>query len=432
MNRLKIIQQIVRGLGLFTGLSLLAAFINFIFGFVMIRLLNAEEFRDLTLANNLINIFGNIFVALNVLGIAVFYLDKDHQAIVIRACQKILYILYASLLVVCIAFNGFVRERTGIDDALVLNLTLFIILCSIPVMALNATYIGIGRFTRSGVMNVVLAAGRLLFGVVGALIVAAHKDASSLAGILLIYVVAFSAFLLLDSANNRHQSMQVFRGVWQTSVSILGKYKKVVFGSLTYAIAISFLLGLDLLMFGRHFSNAVSADYAAVSVIGKLVFFFFMPVSLYLAGKQQAVAAQGQHFAKRVSLGVTALVAAAVIILISLPAGLYVALLHRPAASIDDSLLTLSIVFNGAVALLNHHLVEAIVRKRPVLAGVASALLLIAGAILFATFGSFASGSLYDKSLLALGLPATLITVGSLILYINTHLTRKHSETLGS
>ncbi|HET8671870.1 MAG TPA: hypothetical protein VFM05_14990, partial [Candidatus Saccharimonadales bacterium] len=148
MKRITSIKGLVRGVGTFTALSLLASFANFLFNFIMIRLLSAQEFRDLTLANNMINVFGNLFVALNIISIAVFYMAKEQQTDIIRACQKIIYALYVLLLGACVVFSGQVQGRTGIHDALILNLTLTVIFFSIPVMVLNAIYLGANRFNR--------------------------------------------------------------------------------------------------------------------------------------------------------------------------------------------------------------------------------------------------------------------------------------------
>ena len=116
MKHITTVKNLAAGIGVFTALSLVASFCNFLFNFTLIRLLPAAEFRDLTLANNLINIFGNLFVALNIVSIAVFYISKDQQASIIRACQKLIYVLYVILLGFCVIFSGAVQQRTGLHD----------------------------------------------------------------------------------------------------------------------------------------------------------------------------------------------------------------------------------------------------------------------------------------------------------------------------
>jgi O-antigen/teichoic acid export membrane protein len=420
------VKKLVGGIGVFTALSLLASFCNFLFNFIMIRLLPAQEFRDLTLANNLINVFGNLFVALNIVSIAVFYISKDQQANIIRACQKLIYVMYVVLLGLCVIFNGAVQQRTGLHDALILNVTLAVIFFSIPVMVLNAIYLGMNRFNRSAIMNVCLALGRMLLGVAGAVLVATHKDVAAVAGILLVFVIVFGIFILFEKEAFRHQSFEVFKRIWAAPVHVLKQYRLLVISSLVYALTINFLLGLDLFIFGQFFSNQQSADYAAVSVIGKLIFFFIAPISLYLAVKQQAAITDRPGFALKTSAGVSGLIALVGIVLVVLPLSIVSLLVHRAPEAINGQYLLLSILFNGAVVLTNHQLIEAIVGKRQRTALLLSVALLAVNGAIFLFFHALSDFlSSHSPAQLALGIPAATMLAASVVLFLVTHVFRK-------
>jgi O-antigen/teichoic acid export membrane protein len=426
MKNISNIKKIVQGIGVYTLLSLVASFCNFLFNFTLIRLLSEQEFRDLTLANNMINVFGNLFVALNIVSIAVFYMSKDKQADIIRACQKIIYVLYVLLLAACVIFSGQVQQRTGLHDALILNLTLAVIFCSIPVMVLNAIYLGSNRFNRSAIMNVSLALGRLLLGVAGAIALATHKDAAAVGGILLVFVIVFGLFILTEKGKARKQSLEVFKRIWDAPVHVLKQYRLLVASSVAYAITINFLFGLDLFMFGQFFSNSQSADYAAVSIIGKLIFFFVFPISIYLAAKQQELIHSKPGLALKASLGVNALVLCGAGILALIPSTVVSLLIHRPAGDINHTYLLLSLLFNSAVVLTNHQLIEAIVGKRQKLVLVVTALLMAINGSLFLWFNviqKHLTGHSHEQ--LALGIPALTMLLAALVLFAATHLFRK-------
>src|SRR6266540_863931 len=319
MKHITTVKNLAAGIGVFTALSLVASFCHFLFNFTLIRLLPAAEFRDLTLANNLLNIFGNLFVALNIVRIAVFYISKDQQASIIRACQKLIYVLYVILLGLCVIFSGAVQQRTGLHDAVILNVTLAVIFFSIPVMVLNAIYLGMNRFNRSAVLGVCLAFGRMLLGVAGAILVATRKDVAAVAGILLVFLIVFTIFILFEKEQFRHQSFEVFKRVWEAPIHVLKKHRLLVVSSVVYALTINFLFGLDLFTFGQFFSNHQSADYAAVSIIGKLSFFFIAPISLYLAAKQQQAITNRPAIALKTSIAVNILIALVGVVLSVLP-----------------------------------------------------------------------------------------------------------------
>lgn len=426
MKHITTVKKLISGVGVFTALSLVASFCNFLFNFIMIRLLTPQEFRDLTLANNLINVFGNLFVALNIVSIAVFYIAKDQQANIIRACQKLIYGLYIVLLGLCILFSSVVQQRTGLHDTILLNVTLAVIFLSIPVMVLNAIYLGTNRFNRSAIMNVGLAVGRLLVGVAGAILIATHKDVAAIAGILAVFVVVFTLFSLFEKEEFRRRNLNLFMRIWEAPVRVLRTHRALIAASVLYALTINFLLGLDLFMFGQFFTPAESADYAAVSIIGKLSFFFIAPISLYLAAKQQQFIATRPLVALKASVGVNTLIFFVGFFLVILPPAFVSLLIHRAPDDINTSYLTWSIIFNSAVVLTNHQVIEAIVGKRQGLAAIVCAGLLAVSATVFLFFKGI-SGHLsgFKAEDVALGLPAAAMIVASLILFAGTHLLRR-------
>lgn len=426
MKNIGSVKTIVKGIGVYTALSLVASFCNFLFNFILIRLLSAHEFRDLTIANNMINVFGNLFVALNIVSIALFYVSKERQADVIRACQKVIYVMYVGLLAVCAIFNSQAQQRTGLHDAVVLDLALAVIFCSIPVMILNAIYLGTNRFNKSAILNVSLAFGRLLLGVIGAVVLATHKDVASVAGILLVFVVVFGLFTLSEKAEHRKRDKEIFMRIWDAPMHVLKQHRSLVVSSVIYAATINFMLGMDIFMFGQFFTNDQSADYAAVSVIGKLVFFFISPISIYLAAKQQELIHTKPRTALKTSIGVNALVICVAVTLALLPTAIITLLIHRSAANINHTYLILSLVFNAAVVLTNHQIIEAIVGKRQKLVVcIAAALLLINGSLFlfFKDIRQHIHG--YADAAIALGIPAITMLVAVIVLFVATHLLRR-------
>lgn len=426
MKNISNIKSIISGIGIFTLLSLVASFCNFLFNFILIRLLTPQEFRDLTLANNMVNVFGNLFVALNIVSIATFFISKEQQAEILRACQKIIYFLYVILLGACVIFSSQVQERTGLHDTIILNLTLAVIFCSIPVMVLNAIYLGSNRFNKSAIMNVCLAFGRLVLGVAGAILIATHKDVAAIGGILVVFVIVFSLFTLLEKEEYRKKNFEVFKRIWDAPVHILKRHRLLVVASVMYAITINFLFGLDLFMFGQFFSNAQSADYAAVSIIGKLVFFFVTPISLYLAAKQQELIHAKPRLALKATLAVDAIIIFASACMALLPLSLISLFIHRPIADINHGYLLLSLLFNSAVVLANHQIIEAIVGKRQKAVVVATGALFAVNGGLFLCFRTIEdSFHAYPAPALALGIPAATMLLVSLILFLLTHIAKR-------
>lgn len=427
MKHLSNIKSIVRGIGTFTILSLVASFCNFLFNFILIRLLDSYEFRDLTLANNIINVFGNLFIALNVVSIAVFYISKERQADIIRACQKVIYIIYAILLALCILFNNVVQQRTGLSDVLLLNLTIAVIFFSIPVMVLNAIYLGSNRFNKSAFLNICLAAGRLILGVAGAILMTVHKDASAVGGILLVYVIVFAIFTIFEKETYRKQNIEIFKRIWDAPIHILKQHRLLVVSSVLYAIAINFLFGLDLFMFGQFFSNEQSADYAAISIVAKLIFYIVSPISIYLAAKQQEFIRTRPALALRASGAVNTLAMLGSVIVAITPLGIISLLIHRPTDEINHGYLYLSLLFNTSVVLTNHQIIEAIVGKRQkAVVFIVGSLIAINGS-LFLAFEYIAKHVTFmSEQSLALGIPAASMLIASATLFVLTHLVRRN------
>jgi O-antigen/teichoic acid export membrane protein len=334
--------------------------------------------------------------------------------------------MYIVLLGACAIFSSQAQQRTGLHDAVVLNLTLAVIFCSIPVMILNAIYLGTNRFNKSAILNVSLAFGRLLLGVIGAMLLATNKDVASIGGILLVFVVVFGLFTFSEKPQHRKRNMEIFMRIWDAPMHVLKKYRLLVISSVMYAVTINFLLGMDMFMFGQFFSNTESADYAAVSVIGKLIFFFISPISIYLAAKQQVLISARPSAALKTSIGVSALILAVGAVLALMPSAIISLLIHRPAADINTAYLMLSLAFNAAVVLANHQIIEAIVGKRQKLVVYIAAVLLAINVSLFIFFKDIMQHIHgYAGSTVALGIPAITMVSAALILFVATHLFRK-------
>lgn len=253
------------------------SFLNYVFNLIMGRLLSVADYGLLVSLSSvavLSGIFFSTFSSTFAKFAAVHHANKNKEGFkdVIVHGSKLTIAFSLLLLVLMILTKGFVLSFLHINNSFFLFLIYGVICLNIIFSLPFGVFQGQMRFVLLSFINGMQAILKLLFGVV--LVIIGMKTLGALLGIFLsslIPTVIFFIFILKPYIKQINLSLLKE----QTVSKELTRYGTGFFMS---TIGITLLSGTDIILVRHFFDATVSGQYAALSIMGKAIFYLIGPI----------------------------------------------------------------------------------------------------------------------------------------------------------
>lgn len=327
-------------------------FLQFLFHFFMSRQLNlVSDYGNLATILSTITLFSLVSAAVTptIVNFASVYFEKDDLAgveYIFRMFIKITSVIGVSVLIFTIVWANSITKYLQLSDPFyiigggcIIALNLILVVGTALLQArLKFTYIALSNFV-SAVFKLVgsIAAvmlGFALHGVMGALILA------SLVSILTIY------YPLRDVISKKSHIVEL-------------RIKEILSYAIPAAAATLFLTAftsVDLFLVKHFFSPSIAGEYAGVSLLGKIIYFFSYPIGMVMFPliTRRHASNQSTHDVLLQAIGLVLLPAMFLtIIYFMIPDVLITLLLHKPEYLHVSNLLGFTGIFLTLFSLLS-------------------------------------------------------------------------------
>ena len=261
------------------GLSMVVNALGFTFQFVMARLLSPGEWAEMVAALSLLALLSVPGTALNSLIIKIagdLFVRGEGERLwrwVVVTGVRIggFGLLVGILLTLISGWISRLLQFDGSSSVIVLGLAFFF---SILAIVVKGALAGTSAFSALGLVGVVETMSRLLSGV-GMVVLgwaAAGAIAGTSVGALMATIVGGLAFYRICRATRKPGTSE------SQSVLTSGDQLRVLAISIAFAV----ILNADVLLVKHYFSDLQAANYSAVALIGRTLFFATAPVSVVL------------------------------------------------------------------------------------------------------------------------------------------------------
>lgn len=261
------------------GLSMVVNALGFTFQFVMARLLSPGEWAEMVAALSLLALLSVPGTALNSLIIKIagdLFVRGEGERLwrwVVVTGVRIggFGLLVGILLTLISGWISRLLQFDGSSSVIVLGLAFFF---SILAIVVKGALAGTSAFSALGLVGVVETMSRLLSGVVMVVLgwAAAGAIAGTSVGALMATIVGGLAFYRICRATRKPGTSE------SQSVLTSGDQLRVLAISMAFAV----ILNADVLLVKHYFSDLQAANYSAVALIGRTLFFATAPVSVVL------------------------------------------------------------------------------------------------------------------------------------------------------
>ncbi len=255
--------------------SLLVAFLNFLYHPIISRLVSVEEFGEL---QSLFSLFIQAMIFVNVFGLVITQVMSTSDERRSEVTQNIYTFFFYVSAVVCALALPFTPQITSFfsfTNPLYFPLLITSLLLGIPAVVMRGTFQGEKDFWATAILNLVLAAGKLLFAAVFLLLGLGIFGAWT--GFLLA-VLASCIYGYIKIKKKGLVIPRLSRG-WQSDVQ---SGNLIALLTLTGTGLITILYTSDIIIAKRLFDSELVGLYSGVSTIGKIVFFVTASVSAVL------------------------------------------------------------------------------------------------------------------------------------------------------
>jgi O-antigen/teichoic acid export membrane protein len=271
---------LIAGSGIVFAGSFFANLLNYIFNLSMGRLLSAPDYGLLASLSSFLALFGVFQVSFsNTLArfSAVFFAKGDRRSLALLLLEggRLVALVSSIFLILLFAFSFFISSFLNIKNiflVFLVNLVIFVsLISSVPFGILQ----GQMRFMLISLLNIAQTFLKLVLGI--GFVFLGYSVFGAFFGIFLSAIFIFlTAFFLIVRSDGfglfaKENSSRVLRE------EILGFWKGVFFASLGMTI----LGNTDTILVRHFFSEVQSGQYAALSLMGKSIFYFTSP--LYFA-----------------------------------------------------------------------------------------------------------------------------------------------------
>jgi O-antigen/teichoic acid export membrane protein len=261
------------------GLSMVVNVLGFAFQFVMARLLTPGAWAEMIAAISLLALLSVPGVALNSLVIKVsgdlFVQDRDHQLWrwLTRTAARV-GVVGLAIAVALGLLSGWISDLLQFDGVASILVVGSAIVLSLVAIVVKGSLAGTSSFFFLGIISVAETASRL--GAGAGMVLLGWAAAGAVAGSSVGAAVAVigGAVILFRVTRRTHGPERM-----ETQPVMAGRDQLRVVG---IAFALAIVLNADILFVKAYFDDIQAANYSAVALIGRTLFFATSPVSIVL------------------------------------------------------------------------------------------------------------------------------------------------------
>lgn len=275
------------GSALMIGGSMAANVINYVYHLIMGRLLGPIDY------GSLISIFSILYV-ISVVPISTSFAivkfisgakDSRERAIVYHGIKKLLWQMAVIGFIVIVIFSPLIAKFLHINEKLSVVLLGPILFFALITLVNQASMQGVLKFIGSVGPTIVSSASKLVLGVL--LVLLGLSVNGAIVGVLLALVLAYWLSVRLKGSLFTQRTGKKFN---------LGPFLKYSFPVLVQALAFTSLFTVDIILV-KHFLSPFEAGlYAALSTLGKIIFFAVSPVTSVMFPIVSGRKARGERY----------------------------------------------------------------------------------------------------------------------------------------
>lgn len=262
---------------IFVG-SFIANIFNYFFNLAMGRMLRVEDYGLLSALSSLFillavfqSAFGNIFTKFS----APFAVNHDigaEKALFYKGL-KYVFIFSALLLIILLTVTNQLSGFLHVDNKILLVIIFFTIFFNILGSVTGGILNGHMKFFVLSIFGVISPVIKLVVGI--SLVIAGWQIFGAVTGIFL------SSFLGLILSY--WYVARWYRGKHEKNIEFEGKFLKDFthqsYAFLLASVGMTLLSNTDIILVRHYFSGTVSGQYAALSLMGKAIFYFTTPIN---------------------------------------------------------------------------------------------------------------------------------------------------------
>ena len=294
----------------FTGLSLAASAVNFLYYPVIARFLNLAQFGDVQIGVSFVMQAAALFSSLNL--VALFISAGSNAKDTTARLERILITPSIIAALIITLFANPISQVLQLHDPSLLYLLAVIFILNIPASTWIGTLQGEGHFLWSG--GISLIASIIKIGASVLLITGGLGAHGAILGILLgTFVIIPFAYLLQKS--NSLSLRETFRLATKQDFAFLLNNRFIILILFTF-FGLALLSTFDTLFAKIHLPPSDAGSFAQLSIIAKITYFALLPISIILFNR---FITSGQQHNKTLVLYSLAVIFSSAVIFIATP-----------------------------------------------------------------------------------------------------------------
>ncbi len=255
------------------GGSMVINVINYFYHLIVGRLLGPINYGTLASLFSILYIVGIVPTSTSVAIVKFISSCKSHNEIslVYKSINKLIFVIALILAGLLVVSSPFIANFLRIDNIFLVVLIAPIIFFSLTTLVNQATSQGLLRFSGYILPGFVSSIGKLVFGIL--FILLGFSVFGAMGGIVL---GAIFAYLISIPSVNKIANRKIYR---YSKIYDLKDFLKYSFPVLIQSLAFTSIFTLDVILV-KHFLSPYDAGiYAALSTLGKIIFFASAPVA---------------------------------------------------------------------------------------------------------------------------------------------------------
>ena len=264
----------------FTGLASLASAFNFLYYPVVAHLLNLAQFGDVQVGVSFIMQAAALFSSLNLVALFLSAKKESEEGIIQRLEQTLMVPSFIGALLISI-FAHSISNFLQLHSPGLLYLLSVMFILSIPANTWIGTLQGEGAFIKSGFISLASSITKIIASVI--LIYLGLGAYGAILGIMIGTVIVIPLCYLLQNSKSLVFT-QTFRLPVKDDFKVLTQYKSVFLVLISF-ILLSLVGTFDIVFAKAHLLPTDAGKFAQLSVIAKIPYFAFLPVSIILFGR---------------------------------------------------------------------------------------------------------------------------------------------------
>lgn len=273
-----ILHPLISGSSIIFIASFVANIINYVFNLAMGRMLSVSEYGLLLSLSSifiLLGVFNTSYVSIFSKFSAKYFATNDQKGLhsLYSIGFRFIFMPAVVLLGVLVVLSPIISRFLHVSDLILTILISFAVFFSFITAMPSGILQGKMRFWTIGGLNILAPVVKLMVAVV--LILMGFTVFGAVVGIVIASaVVPLVGFFLINKYNPRtHHTSNEFGNVFKK------EFFKYSFTTFLVLIGLTLLSNTDILLVRHYFGEVTSGHYAALSLMGKAIFYFTSPIN---------------------------------------------------------------------------------------------------------------------------------------------------------